>query len=271
MAIQTLNDLVEDNRVTLLCYGVTGSGKTTLITKAAQFDEFAPLEVMDFDLRLDGLLESLPKELYSKIRFQSYRDTTTPGEAYDKVWARLRELEDVAGKPQAPKSVFLDSLTFMDKAFLDLVIYLDAQKGHKADSAKDRYGEMIASQDHYGPAMQHIERFIQRLTGLKRKGYHVFVSAHDKEKIDPTTSRITVGADVTGKKLPNRLPGYFNEYWRTEIQVNPTGGQVSYMVRTKSLEGVAARTTFPPSVLGPIESQDQIWQKIVNHLRKKKQ
>jgi len=272
MAIQTLTKFVSSPLITLLVYGKTGTGKTTLVSKVAQFDELAPLEILDFDLRLEGLVESLPKELYERIRFQSYRDTTIPGEAYDRMMARLRELEDMAGKPTAPKSVFLDSLTFMDRVTLDMVVYLDAQKGLKAESNKDRYGEGIASQDHYNPAMQHIEHFIQRFTGLKQKGYNVFVSAHDKEVVNPVNGQLGVGADVLGKKgIAVRLPGYFNEYWRTELQISPIANTpVAYIVRTKGLEGVAARTSFP-TVLNAVEQQDQIWQKLVTHLRQAKQ
>ena len=269
MAIQTLSKFVSTPLITLLLYGKTGTGKTTLGAKAAQFDEFAPLEIIDFDLRLDGLVESLPPTLLERIRFQSYRDATTPGESFDRAFARLRELEDLAGKPDAPRTIFLDSLTFFDKASLDMVVYLDAQKGHKEGSNKERYGPLIAAQDDYGPTMQHIERFVQRLTGLKQKGYNIFVSAHEKDKADPITGRMGISADVTGKKLPNRLPGYFNEYWHTELQM-VTNGSTSYLVRTKGVEGVDSRTTFS-SIINPVESQDQIWNKIITHLRKKKQ
>lgn len=266
---QTLDQLTTDPKITLLLYGATGTGKTTLLAKAAEFDEFAPLEFLDFDLRLDGLVRTLPNDLLRRIRFTSYRDSSIPGEAYDRVFARIRELEAIAGKPEAPKTIVLDSLSFLDKAFVSMTVYLDAQKGHKDGSAKDRYGELIASQDHYGPAMQHIERFIQRLTGLKQKGYNVFVTAHERERVDPVTHLPIVGAQVTGKIFPGRLPGYFNEYWRTAVEVNPIGGSISYFIRPRRTVGIDARTSF--GFLSETELQDTIWQKIVTQLRAKKE
>lgn len=268
--IQTLSKLVSAPVNTYLFYGKTGTGKTHLGAKAAAFDEFAPLEIIDFDLRLEGLLETLPTPLLERIRYQSYRDTKTPGEAYDKAWSRLRELEDRAGQPDMPKTIFLDSLTFMGTAFLQMVVYLDAAKA-KEDKEKtgnkERYGELIAVRDHYGPQMQHVERFIQRLTGLKQKGYNVFVSAHEDPTKDEATGRISKAVDTTGK-LVNRLPGYFNEYWHTEIRMSPLG-QAEFIVGTRPTDIYEARTALAV-VLNPVEAQDQIWQKITNHLRKKK-
>ena len=268
MAIQTLSKFVSTPLLTVLVYGKTGTGKTTLIAKVAAFDEFAPLEIIDFDLRLDGLVEAIPPALLDRIRFESYRDTTIPGEAYDRVWSRLRTLEEIAGKPDAPRSVFLDSTTFMGKAFLDMVVYLDSSKGQKGDSNKERYGELIAVRDHYGPQMQHIERFIQRLTGLKQKGYNVFASGHEDKEKDEVTGRTSKTIDTTGK-LYTRLPGYFNEFWHTELRTSPTG-QTEYLVGTKATDIYEARTSFT-SFLAPVELQDGIWTKITNHLRQKKQ
>jgi len=270
MAIQTLTKFVSSPLITLLVYGKTGTGKTTLTAKAAQFDEFAPLEIIDFDLRLDGLVESIPKELLERIRFQSYRDVSTPGEAYDRAWSRLRELEDIAGKPNTPKTVSLDSLTFMGKSFLDMVVYLDSTKGESKSGGKERYGELVAVREHYGPQMQHIERFIQRLTGLKQKGYNVFVTAHEDPTKDEITGRLSRAVDTTGK-LVNRLPGYFNEYWHTEIgQATVLNAPAQFNIRTAPADGIEARTSFS-KVLSPVEQQDQIWQKLVTHLRQAKQ
>ena len=264
MTIQTLSKFVSTPLLTVLVYGKTGTGKTTLMAKAAAFDEFAPLEIIDFDLRLDGLVESVPPALLERVRFQSYRDAKIPGEAYDRAWSRLRELEDRAGQPDMPRTVFLDSLTFMGKSFLDMVVYLDSSKG--GNKGTEKFGELVASKEHYGPQMQHIERFIQRLTGLKQKGYNVFVSAHEDPTKDETTGYISKAVDTTGK-LVNRLPGYFNEYWHSALRTSPTG-QTEYLIGTKATDAYEARTAFT-SFLSPIELQDGIWTKITNHLRQK--
>jgi trans-aconitate methyltransferase len=88
---------------------------------------------------------------------------------------------------------------------------------------------------------------------------NIILTAHEDTSKDEITGRLFKAIDLTGK-LAQRIPGYFNEFWHTEV-VQQTGKDPEFKVRTRSDQVYAARTSYKG--LQTLEDQGKIWEKII--------
>ena len=242
------SELVRDKNKRVLLYARSGGGKTSLVGKALEVESMCPLYVFDFDLRINSILAVVDyASIVTHLTYDQFRDGDRPGSAFTNAETKLRELSAAVKAGTGPKTVALDSLTFMEKSIASRVLMMNG-KPSTAPLELQHYKIIIAQ----------LEDFVSKLCALD---CNVIVTAHEDLDKDELTGNVTRGIRVVGKALPSILPGYFNEVWYAEVQAgtiqNP---QPQYRVRTAPTAQIIARTTYSGRI-DVIETQD-IWKKL---------
>ena len=237
-----------------LTFGPSGYGKTWLYSLMAFVDDFLPMEIADFDLgtiTLRSSLKDLPKEKWDQIEINQYRDVANPGQAARSFLERLREINrKITLQENAPKTVILDSLTFLSKDILDGVASDDSQP--------------YAKRDHYLPQMMHIEKHIQALTALK---CNVIVIGHEDIEKDELTGNKARAIDVTGK-LSGRLPRYFNEVYYLTMKMDEMGNTRRVVQTAADSMVLGPKTAFPDVISANEPATVELWKKLASALKK---
>jgi hypothetical protein len=240
-------DLLLDSKKRVLVYGRSGSGKTNLVGKVLEVEDMCPLYVFDFDLRLNSILATINRQLIAeRLSYDQYRDGARPGSAFTNAEAQLRKLEQMMGKPEAPRTVAVDSLTFGEKSIMGRVLMLDGKPS-----------TFPPQLNHYKAVISQLEDFISKLCALP---INVIVTAHEDIDKDEITGQMVRGIGVTGKKLPTVLPGYFNEVWYAEVQSQPQKA-AEHKIRTTPTNFIPARSVYS-NYLEAVEDHE-IWKKLV--------
>jgi len=237
---QTLDQTLNKDPIRALIYSPSGGGKTTLAGLAALHDELRPIYFFDWDLRIASLQSIIPKEVWTYIHSDPYRDDLVSGSAFTMMMAKLEKLEK-----EGFKTVVVDSLTFAMTGIMNRVLALDGNKP----------GSAVPQLQNYNNQKSLATDFISRLCS---KNFNVIVTCHEDTDKDEVTGRMFKSLDLTGK-LAGKMPGYFNEFWHCEVQ-QLTGKEPAYVVRTRGDMIYAARTSYK---LEAIEPQALIWGKII--------
>ena len=241
-------DLILDANKRALVYGRSGTGKTSLLGKVLELDEMCPLYVFDFDLRLNSILAVVNRQrVVDGLTYDQFRDSTQPGRAFTDAEAKLREIERDIKAGKGPRTVGLDTLTFMEKSIMGRTLQLDGKPPTFPPQLQ-----------HYKTVISTIEDFISKLCALN---CNVIVNAHEDIDKDDITGQMVRGIGVTGKKLPSILPGYFNEVWYAEVMAVPNKAP-EYRVRVQGTNIISARSVYS-NKLEPIEGQG-IWKKLLD-------
>ena len=243
------SELVKDKNKRVLLYSRSGGGKTSLVGKTLEVPEMCPLYVFDFDLRINSILAVVNhQDIVSGLSYDQYRDGSQPGSAFTRAETKLRELDAALKAGTGPKTVALDSLTFMEKSIASRVLMMN---GKPANAPLEL--------QHYKIIIAQLEDYISKLCALD---CNVIVTAHEDLDKDELTGNVTRGIRVVGKALPNVLPGYFNEVWYAEVQAGTIQHPLpQYRIRTAPTAQIIARTTYSGRI-EPIETQD-IWKKLL--------
>ena len=244
-----LSQLINADPIRGFIYGVSGSGKTSLLGQLAQYEEFTPIYWFDWDLRIASLQARLDKKYWDRVLMDPYRDVTVPGEAFVLMQAKIDKLQK-----EGVKTTVVDSATFCMKGIMQRVLAADG-KGPTSNPQLQNYMQQISL----------FEEVVSRLCG--KKDLNVFFTAHEDTQKDDITGRLFKGVDLTGKAA-NRIPGYFNELWHTEVTATMTSPP-EFKIRTRSDAIYASRTTFRG--LEAVETQSQIWQKIIKERESNRQ
>lgn len=240
----TLSALVSRDPIRCLPYGVSGSAKTTLIGMMALHEELRPIYIFDFDLRISSLRVRIPKDCWDFIESDPYRDSRVPGEAFTLAEYKIGQLD-----PKKFKTVAVDSGTFMGDAVMARVLALDGKSVTSTPQLQ-----------HYMQQMSLIRDFVSKCCA---QNWNFIFTCHEASDKDEVTGRMFKNLALTGK-LAEKLPGFFNELWHTEIRQR-TGQEPEYVVRCKSDLLYSARTSFRS--VEQIEAQDKIWPKIIVEMK----
>jgi hypothetical protein len=235
-----LGDTLKDEPARILTYGVSGSGKTTLAGLMAMYEEFSPLYIFDWDLRIGTLRARLDKKFWDNVISDPYRDVRMQGEAFTLMQAKAEKLEG-----EGIRTVVIDSGTFCMTGIMHRVLMLDGKPPTQTPQLQ-----------HY---MQQQSLFKDIIGRLCSKKMNVVLNCHEDTNKDEMTGRLFKAVDLTGK-LSNQIPGYFNEIWHSEIN-QISGQEPKYVIRTKSDMVYPARTSFRS--LSVLEQQESIWQKVI--------
>lgn len=243
----SLDESISKEPIRALEYGVSGSGKTTLWGLMAKYEEFRPIYCLDFDLRIASLRAVLSPDEMRFIKYDSFRDKSIQGEAYVAAEAISRNVKALNTKYNCEfKTIAIDSGTFMTNQIMNRVLMMDGGKPATTNPQLQHYLQLQSLQ----------AELISRLAFC---GLNFIFTCHEDTNKDEITGRLFKSVDLNGKSA-NKIPGYFNEIWHTEIRMQP-GGSTEYVVRTRSDAIYSARTSFRQ--LQSIESQADIWKKIV--------
>jgi hypothetical protein len=123
--------------------------------------------------------------------------------------AKLKAFEQ--GAVKGIETVALDSLTSMQEAMET-----------RAQVVNGRLGEPTSLLE-YGLVISYINDLMYRIVSLRAKGYHVVVTAHEQLEKDETLGKLIARPLVVGKKLPDRLPVWFDEVYYAYTEIGKDG------------------------------------------------
>lgn len=186
---KTLN--TDNMKLKVLCYGGSGTGKTTF---AASFPK--PF-FFDFD---GGLLSVRGKD----IEYETYQDKAVlRPDAYDKFYQRLEEMHTALQGGHLPfQTIVLDSITTMQESLLRSIQYHNRTLGKQ--TTLQEWGMLVGK----------MEDILYRISSLN---VHVVAIAHEQIIQNDMTSEVMILPLIVGKKLPDRLPLWFDEVYHTRV------------------------------------------------------
>lgn len=243
----SLDEALNLDPVRALLFGVSGSAKTTLWGLLSKYEEFRPIYCLDFDLRIASLRARLTTEEMANIKFDSFRDRLVQGESYVAAESISRNIKGLNTKYGVEfKTIVIDSGTFMTNQIMNRVLMMDGGKPATTNPQLQHYLQLQSLQ-------------AELISRLAYCGLNFIFTCHEDTSKDEITGRLFKGVDLNGKSA-NKIPGYFNEIWHTEVRMKP-GGDPEYVVRTRSDAIYSARTSY--SSLKTVEPQEEIWPKII--------
>ncbi len=243
------NTLTTDPWLRLLIIGKSGSGKTHLVAEGLKQEWMQDAYIFDTDLRLESILSRFGTEVLDHIEYDRYRDlSTTFGGSFAKAQAKKIELTRLiqSNDPSAPKSIIIDSGSFLAKLILNEALHLDG----KSSDTKPNLA-------HYGTLANKMERFVSELTGLP---CNIILTVHENVVKDDITGALNWDIALT-KSLRNTLPGYFNEVYQCKVRT--LGKDIKYEVHPRPVGGFASRTCIPE--MEGTEDHKSLWNKISRH------
>ena len=243
----SLDESVEYDPVRAIVYGPTGSGKTSLWAQMAKYDEFRPIYCLDFDLRISSIRAVLEHDEMKHIKFDYFRDKNIQGEAYIAAESVSRNIKGLNTKYNCEfKTIVIDSGTFMATSIMNRVLFLDGGKPGTVNPQLQHYLQLQSLQ----------QELISRFAYC---GLNFIFTCHEDATKDEITGRLFKSVDLNGKSA-NKIPGFFNEFWHTEIRL-PPGKDPEFVVRTRPDVIFGARTSY--RYLESVERQENIWPKII--------
>jgi hypothetical protein len=213
----------------------------------SKYDELQPIYCIDSDLRIGGLRSRLTSEEMGRIFHDPFRDINLQGEAYTAALSIVNNITGLDRKYAVQfRTIVIDSLTFLMKSIMARVLLLDGNKAATTNPQLQHYMSLISLQ----------EELISKLCAT---GRHVVVTCHEDSQKDEVLGKLFKNVDLTGKSA-NRIPGYFNEFWHTEVRQVP-GKEPEFVARLKSDVIYSARTSYRS--LAAVEAQGEVWPKIL--------
>lgn len=187
---KNLKDRQKSANKKVLVIGDSGSGKTKILRTFPK-----PIYIADFDNGLDVLAGE-------EIEFEEYFDSPEKPDSWMKFMADLKKWHK-EGPPG--KTVALDSLTSAAEAALRNQLRVT---GHSTANIQ---------QGDWGKAISDVKDALAYLLTLPCT---VVVTAHYR-MIQDDTNVMHYAPLVYGKDLPHKVPTYFNDIWRTFIDMKP--------------------------------------------------
>jgi AAA domain len=198
-----LTDLSKDTTfLRVLQCGPSGIGKTC---GASTFPK--PLYYADMEDGIKSLLAfyDYDRSKMEGIEYDQYldKDPKNPT-AFLRLDQKLTEMEHMPVFPY--KTIVVDSLTTLEDRIMNKSI---------KDVPTKRVKNKVANQQDYGLVIWDIEEFIQRLLTLP---CHVVLNCHMQVIQNELTREVLEMPLVVGKKLPQKLPIWFDEVYRVVIK-----------------------------------------------------
>ena len=249
-------ELLGAKKQTILIIGPSGSGKTNLFVEGATREFMRKAYIFDTDFRLNSVLSRYGKESLSHLRYDRFRESAVlPGASFAAVTKKKRELLtlDKNKDPECPRTVIVDSGTFLAKLAMAEILRLDGKSS-----------ESTPGLNHYGTLTAKIETFVSEMTSAS---WNFIMTVHNDLIKDEVTGQVSHGIALT-RKLRGMLPGYFNEIWETAVKMkfDPKTKVMTpeYEVHPRPAGGFLTRTCN--SDYKQVESHASMWDKMESWL-----
>lgn len=200
------------NRLRFCIYGPAGSGKTHAI------QTFPKPYVFDAD---GGILTIAGAD----VEYDIYDDPNPSKKA--EAWREIIKKTYGFIKECPFETIVYDSITTISELMMNEVQRVNGTLGQQPNIRE--WGIQI-------------DTFIDFLRILKNIPANVVCIGHDQLLQDETTGEIYVVPLVPGKKLPRRMPAYFDEVYYTEVSQDRKTKETVYQVMTQSSKKVQAKS-----------------------------
>lgn len=220
--MNTKNITIENLKLFLMLYGVSGAGKT----KTA--GTFPSPYFFDFD-------EGMTTLRGLNIEYDTYKDTIRNDILVEAGSEKMdQKLNDFDKKCPFDTLVF-DSLTTYTQSKL---LHLCKVNNHPK-----------ATLHEYGLIVEHLRSLLKGLP-VRFPSKHIVIIAHEKIYIDEIMGSITHKPLIVGKALPPEIPLYFQEMYR--LKVEGAGDKQKYIMMTKGGTNYDAKSRLDlPATLDP--------------------
>lgn len=197
--VKSLKDRKPSDNKKILLIGDSGSGKTTFLGSVPG------VHLLDADNGLDVLAGR-------ELTYEEYLASNKPDS-----WARLKKDIDYFLASEAPPPLALDSLTSAAECALVWVL----KKNNRA--GRIEIGD-------WGEAISEVKDLVAKLVTVRN---HVIVTAHYQMVKDEAMGGISYAPLLYGKDLPMVIPKYFNDCWRTFVEVPAGAKEPSYRMQVR--------------------------------------
>lgn len=233
------------SKVTMLVAADSGAGKTGGL--ASLVDAGYTMRVLDLEGKLKPLVEHVKKrDLLSNVDFKTFSDKykiagksviTSDAPSFQGAMGMLNQWEEFGPIDQWPRDwiLVIDSLSRLGRASLNMVL---AANGNPAR----------VEIQHYGTAMENIERLLGNITSPTLVPCHVIVLTH-LTLAESETGVEKIYPEALGSKLNPKVGRYFDNM--ISIDAKSSGGRV---YKTLSNGRFLCKTAKPIKPEYPIES-----------------
>ena len=216
-------------KLLILLYGKSGTGKTYFFRTCPK-----PCYVFDFD---GGMLTLRGED----ISYDFYGDTVRNGvlakSGASQMEKKLRILQREADKGKLPyTTIGIDSISTLQDSFMRRLL---------RDSGRDRGTKL-----EWGLLIDRLQEF---LADLYKLNCHVVVTAHEQVAQDEVLGDFMIWPLIVGKKLPGKMPNYFDEVYRLQAKRRKKG-ETTYEIITRSTTRFTAKSRL--GCLDTVEKPD---------------
>jgi len=223
-----LTELKNTNKIKVLVYGESGSGKTCF---GAGFP--TPLWVADFDGKVSSAARYHTAERISGIEYESYRAGIKDDDPIKRFESELIRLEDASRDGSFKyKTIMIDSVTTYADSLITYVV--------ETNPGTTRYKAGVPVMQDYLMLGLKFKNHIQRLLALD---CNVVMVGHIQEVQNEKTKEITNMTLLPGK-LAKWMPIVFEEVYRSYVDKKPGKNRV-YMLQTQSDYKYNCRSQIP--------------------------
>lgn len=237
----------QDNAVTLLLYGNSGTGKTFFIGSAG-----------------DRSLVITPRHGFATLQSKKFKDTYKvnpfievidfPDKSSSETYDRYCDIIDTYLEKHLDEidTIVVDDATSFRRAAMDKGLELGGKfNTSKTKSKMDaiKTDLVVPAVQDFGMEMKLVEKFVRGTADLcKQHGKNFIMTAHERNVFEkgpnigdmPTLRKVSPG--FTGQTFPDEITGLFDLTWHTSTQ--GSGDRIFYQIQTQPDSVVIAKTRW---------------------------
>lgn len=219
----------------VLGWGASGAGKTQFISTWER-----PVLILDFDKNTQCLADE--EDIYIISFTEKEKEC-----AWLQCDAFLRQLQKWWGAEEwttlfpKPKTLVVDSLTFMTKAMLRYASKLSGGVPLKKDGPKGPEDMRPPTMGDYLRVQILFENVIEM---LKLFNINLFVTGHEQRHADELEGKMVKQPLIFGKTLPGRLPVYFDSCFHFVCETSPQGEAAYHIEFVPTRLSLVAKTSL---------------------------